>query len=146
MNTRFLLIDDDADDRSLFSEALAMVNPVIVCDQAADGEEALSRLHQTGPDGLDIIFLDINMPVMNGWQLLKILKREEAYRNIPVVIYSTSSNKRDISTAYDLGALCFVTKPHAFRLLQKILGVVVDSVKSKKIDSMCDAIHSLKTA
>src|ERR1700742_4342006 len=95
MKPRFLLIDDDTDDRELFSEALATVDPVIVCDQATDGAEALDRLIKREISEPDIIFLDINMPVMNGWQFLTKLKSVEKYRHIPVIVYSTSSNQKD---------------------------------------------------
>jgi CheY-like chemotaxis protein len=73
MVKRFLLIDDDSDDRELFSEALSMVEPAIICDQATDGEEGLAWLQQNKEEP-DLIFLDINMPILNGWQLLSLLK------------------------------------------------------------------------
>src|SRR5882762_9611818 len=100
---RFLLIDDDTDDRELFSEALATVDPVIVCDQATDGAEALDRLRRSELCEPDIIFLDINMPVMNGWQFLTKLKSEEKYKHIPVIVYSTSSNQKDKRIADEMG-------------------------------------------
>ena len=118
MNKRFLVIDDDTDDRELFTEALASVDPVIVCDQATDGAEALKWLTTKEIDRPDIIFLDINMPVMDGWQFLKRLKKEDAYKHIPVIVYTTSSNLKDKRIADDLGALCFITKPDAFGRLK----------------------------
>src|ERR1700760_2653029 len=145
MTTRFLLIDDDTDDRELFSEALASVDPAIAVDQATDGAEALIRLG----DGVvtpDIIFLDINMPVMNGWQFLSKLKQQDAYKHIPVIVYSTSSNIKDRRTADEMGALCFITKPHAFRLLQNVLGVVVWHVNQKKFDSLCAKVTALSAS
>src|SRR5207302_9453827 len=105
MVKRFLLVDDDTDDRELFSEALVSVDPVIICDLAADAEEALKKLDKKeGPP--DLIFLDINLPVMTGWQFLSNLKSTEAYKDIPVIMYSTSNNQRDKDIAKDLGALC----------------------------------------
>jgi CheY-like chemotaxis protein len=89
---RFLLIDDDTDDWELFSEALAAVDPIIVCHHATGGADAFNRLRNREFSTPDIIFLDINMPVMDGWQFLTQLKSEEALRHIPVIIYSTSSN------------------------------------------------------
>src|SRR6187402_2606042 len=108
MVKRFLLVDDDNDDRELFSEALATVNPVIICDLAADAEEALNKLHSKDIDAPDMIFLDINLPIMTGWQFLTNLKSQEQYKDIPVIMYSTSSNQRDKDIAKDLGALCFI--------------------------------------
>jgi CheY-like chemotaxis protein len=143
---RFLLIDDDTDDRALFSEALATVDPVAICDHATDGAEAFDRLNRKELAEPDIIFLDINMPVMNGWQFLRKLKSEEAYKHIPVIVYSTSSSQRDRRTADDLGALCFVTKPDAFRVLRAMLGVVVGHVRRRSFDAICPELKALKAS
>ena len=143
MKKRFLVIDDDSDDRELFSEALASVDPVIVCDQATDGAEALKRLTTREIDAPDIIFLDINMPVMNGWQFLTRLKSEDQYKDIPVIVYTTSSNVKDKMIADDLGALCFITKPHAFGRLKNMLGVVVTHVNAQNFKKICDEVHAM---
>jgi CheY-like chemotaxis protein len=143
MRKRFLLIDDDGDDRALFSEALALVDPVIICDEAVDGQDALARLQSASADKPDMIFLDINLPIMNGWQFLTKLKSDETYRNIPVIMYSTSSNERDKHTAGRLGALCFITKPHAFKLLKNILGVVVTCVRDQRIKTLCNEVNAV---
>jgi CheY-like chemotaxis protein len=143
MNKRILVIDDDNDDRELFSEALASVDPVIVCDQAIDGAQALKRLASQEIDTPDIIFLDINMPVMNGWQFLTRLKSEEEYKNIPVIVYTTSSNQKDKLIADNLGALCFITKPHAFGRLKNMLGIVVMHVNSREFKRICVEVHKL---
>ncbi len=143
MNKRFLVIDDDSDDRELFSEALASVDPVIVCDQATDGAEALKQLTAQDDYQPDIIFLDINMPVMNGWQFLTRLKSEDRYKDIPVIVYTTSSNLKDKIIADDLGALCFITKPHAFGRLKNMLGIVVNHVHAHDYKRICDEVHAL---
>jgi CheY-like chemotaxis protein len=143
MNKRFLVIDDDTDDRELFTEALASVDPVIVCDQATDGAEALKRLTTKAIDEPDIIFLDINMPVMNGWQFLTRLKEDEVYKHIPVIVYSTSSTQKDKRIADDLGALCFITKPDAFGRLKHMLGIVVTHVRTSDFTRICNEVHAL---
>jgi CheY-like chemotaxis protein len=142
MKKRFLVIDDDTDDRELFCEALATVDPVIICQQAPDGLEAfkLIRSKESEPD---IIFLDINMPVMNGWEFLSTLKGEVDHRHIPVIVYTTSSNKKDRLIADELGALCFVTKPHAFKRLKIILDLVVGHVQSKTLPQLCKELQDL---
>jgi CheY-like chemotaxis protein len=143
MNKRFLVIDDDTDDRELFTEALASVDPVIVCDQATDGAEALKRLTTKEIDRPDIIFLDINMPVMDGWQFLKRLKKEDTYKHIPVIVYTTSSNLKDKRIADDLGALCFITKPSAFGRLKDMLGIVVMHVRTQDFSRICDEVYAM---
>ncbi|WP_431211792.1 response regulator [Puia sp. P3] len=144
MVKRFLLIDDDSDDRELFSEALSMVEPAIICDQATDGEEGLALLQQNKEEP-DLIFLDINMPILNGWQLLSRLKAS-ALKHIPVIMYSTSSNAKDKRTAQELGALCFITKPHAFRMLKGMLNVVVEHANRKDYGKLCEAVHAMPQA
>jgi CheY-like chemotaxis protein len=143
MSKRFLVIDDDTDDRELFTEALASVDPVIACDQATDGAEALKWLTTKEILQPDIIFLDINMPVMDGWQFLTRLKKEEAYKHIPVIVYTTSSNLKDKRIADDLGALCFITKPHAFGRLKNMLGIVVMHVRTHDFRRICDEVNAL---
>ena len=126
-NKIFLLADDDRDDTEMFSEALAAIDHTIVCHAASDGREVLDTLEEltTMPD---LIFLDVNMPVMNGWQCLKALKEDDRYNQIPVIIISTSSHERDIEIASDLGALCYFTKPHYFHELTRVLKVIVENV------------------
>ena len=138
---KFLLTDDDRDDREMFSEALASIAPDIVYRWAEDGRQALQLLYSN--DKPDILFLDINMPVMNGWELLHNLKKDNNYNDIPVIIYSTSSEQRDKEIAKDLGALCFVTKPDNFRLMKSILKVVVESLDKNSLDSVCADIENV---
>ncbi len=142
MVKRFLLIDDDSVDRELFSEALSLVEPAIICDQATDAEEGLARLQQS-PEEPDLIFLDINLPVMNGWQFLTRLKTESDLKHIPVIMYSTSSNVRDMKTARDMGALGFSTKPFAFRVLKGMLGVVIEYANKQDYETLCEAVHKV---
>jgi DNA-binding response OmpR family regulator len=144
MVKRFLLIDDDSDDRELFSEALSLVEPAIICDHATDAEEGYAWL-QKNTEEPDLIFLDINLPVTNGWELLTRLK-ESALKHIPVIMYSTSSNAKDIRTAKELGALCFITKPHAFRSLRGMLNVVVEHANRKDYAKLCEAVHAMGQA
>lgn len=137
----FLLADDDRDDREMFSEALAALDPQIVCDGVEDGRAALKFL-SASTIYPSVIFLDINMPVMDGWELLRKLKSDTQYLNIPVVVYSTSSRAKDRTTAMDLGATCFVTKPDNFKLMKGMLKAVVDSLNSHSVKGMCAQIHA----
>ncbi len=108
--TRILLVDDDRDDRELFSYVLRKLDPHLECYMARDGEEAVELL--TGRlANPDIIFLDLNMPRMNGKKFLQWIKRNDILRNIPVIIYSTSKSLDDIEETRQLGALHFITKP-----------------------------------
>ena len=130
-----LLAEDDADDRELFCEALSDNLKRINIHCTENGQEALDKLeHFTVMP--DMIFLDINMPVMNGWQCLKKLKETEAYKHIPVIMFSTSSHQRDANIALDLGALCFFTKPGDFNQLKNILEVIASNTPENILEAV----------
>lgn len=99
-----LLVDDDLDDVDLFREALNEVDSLVNFHSAKNGLEALELLHSTQIITPDLIFLDINMPAMNGWRCLAELKNTPLLKQIPVVMYSTSATKMDEQRASGLGA------------------------------------------
>jgi CheY-like chemotaxis protein len=111
-----LNVDDDLEDREFFCEALREVDPSIICLIAGSGMEALSLLQEqiTLPD---YIFLDINMPMMDGKQCLKALKSIAQFETIPVIMYSTSTDTREIRECYKLGAEDFLIKPPSYEKL-----------------------------
>lgn len=139
-NVTFLLADDDGDDKTLFCEALAEIDPGIVCHTAGDGKEALAILSEKQTRKPSIIFLDVNMPVMDGWQCLGRLKENSDLKDIPVIMYSTSSYQRDIDQALDGGAFCFFTKPSDYRELRSILRLIA----ATPIGSLPDAMREFK--
>lgn len=136
-----MLVDDDIDDTELFTEAVESVDASVNCLNAADGREALAKLSSKTQRKPDLIFLDINMPVMNGWQFISRLKDDEKLKEIPVIMYSTSSKMTDFKTALDSGALCFFTKPDSFTTLKNILRIVLEHLNNDDLDRVCDAIH-----
>lgn len=111
-----LNVDDDPEDREFFCDALREIDPSINCLIAGSGMEALALL-QESTSLPDYIFLDINMPMMDGKQCLKALKSIPEYQAIPVVMYSTSTDTREIRECYELGAEDFLIKPHSFEKL-----------------------------
>ncbi len=116
-----LLADDDEDDRMLFVEALSEINPGIECLLAKNGREALMLLQNDLFRLPDFIFLDINMPVINGLKCLMELKESTHFNHIPVVLYSTSSLPDYKEQAKKLGATLFFQKANSFYGLVKIL-------------------------
>lgn len=131
-----LLIDDDADDRELFCEALTDITSKIRCDAISNGQKAFLQLEQQEPEFPELIFLDINMPALNGWECLKKLKESAAYRHIPVIMYSTSSYPEEIRKAGQLGALCFFSKPTDYEQLKTSLKLVIDCLMNKNLSSL----------
>jgi len=115
-----LLIDDDADDHEIFMAALAKVSAEVVCEGMTNASEALEKLaaKKIIPD---VIFLDLNMPIMNGQQFLYEIKRKPDLAYIPVVIFSTSSHPGTIQLTKEMGAMDFITKPDKFNDLVSIL-------------------------
>jgi CheY-like chemotaxis protein len=82
-----LLVDDDQDDVYIFREAINAISPEIKCIHAQDGIEAVELLKDAI---VDIIFLDLNMPRMDGKECLTEIRNNDALRNIPIIIYSTA--------------------------------------------------------
>jgi CheY-like chemotaxis protein len=115
------LIDDDLDDQLIFSLALAQVdNGAIACITADNGHDALKKL-EGGNFIPDFIFLDLNMPGMNGIECFLKIRDQQHLRNVPVVIYTTSCNQKDITESGALGATAYITKPyHVVDLSKKL--------------------------
>jgi CheY-like chemotaxis protein len=139
MIKKFLLTDDDLDDVELFREALSDIDSSISCNYANDGKEAIEKLRNKKVEDPQIIFLDVNMPEMNGWECLSILKQEERFKDIPVIMYSTSSSKQDAQKALALGALCFYEKPNNFKLLRNFLDLITHTSPSSLHEKLMKA-------
>lgn len=123
----YLLVDDDPDDTFLFGEVLRDVAPSIQLYTAVNGQEALDKL-RGGMPLPDLIFLDLNMPRMGGVECLTTLKADPALSTIPVIIYTTSSQSKDIEETMQKGAVCFITKPSNMKELTEILSVITEAL------------------
>ncbi len=121
---RILLVDDDADDQLYFRDAINELNNSLECEIANNGHEALLQMKIPPPP--DLIFLDLNMPVMNGYECLAHLKKEEQYKHIPVVIFTTSKDSHEIDRVREMGAHLFFTKPTNFSTLCTKLDKILD--------------------
>jgi CheY-like chemotaxis protein len=112
--------DDDAEDREIFCEAIQQINPAIKILLSKDGQEALEIL--SAQEHLpDFIFLDINMPRMNGVECMAKLKSDVHLKNIPVIIYSTTTNSGEVQKLLMLGAEEFMPKVNSFDKLKESL-------------------------
>jgi CheY-like chemotaxis protein len=120
-----LLVDDDLDDVDLFREALNEVDALVNFRSAKNGLEALELLHSPQIITPDLIFLDINMPEVDGWRCLAEIKSTPLLKEIPVIIYSTSAAKMDEQRAAGLGAKCIYQKPERFEDLKRLLKTVI---------------------
>lgn len=116
-----LLIDDDQDDQEIFMIALNDSGRLIDCQMASDALSGLHQLDSNPASTPDYIFLDLNMPGMNGRQCLEEIKSRPFLKDVPVVIFSTSSRPQDIRDARQLGAAAFITKPSSVHSLSRLL-------------------------
>jgi len=122
-----LYVDDDADDRQIFKEALAGIDPHHLCVTARDGLDALSRLAE-GPLP-DVIFLDINMPLMDGKTCLRELRSHRQTANIPIVMFTTSHNPEEKEICQKLGATDFQFKPVSYKEMKNMLVTILLSLR-----------------
>ncbi|MCD0472458.1 response regulator [Flavobacterium sp. JAS] len=126
-NIRVLLTDDDEDDRDFFADAIADLQLNFPVEFCKNGLELLNRLYDKNLHVPDIIFLDLNMPVMSGFETLQQIREDVQFKNIPVIaIYSTSATSDSIKSTFGLGANAYVVKPISFDDLKKLLKKVIE--------------------
>jgi CheY-like chemotaxis protein len=111
-----LIADDDPDDRYLINRAFKDIMLPEKLRFVENGQQLLTYLDNIpGDDELPgLIVLDLNMPLIDGMEALKQLKSSHRYKNIPVVIFSTSRNPEEESQVRELGAADFITKPSSY--------------------------------
>ncbi len=113
-----LLIEDSLGDVRLTQEALKDSKLYNNLNVVPDGVEAIAFLrrqgHYTNAPRPDLILLDLNLPRMDGRQVLQEIKNDESLKRIPVVVLTTSSNETDIFITYNLHANCYISKPVDF--------------------------------
>lgn len=124
---QFFFVDDDTDDQEIFGMAISEVRPGITCVFANDGIEALEKLEDPAfmPAG---IFIDLNMPRMNGSECLIAIRKITRLAVVPVFMYSTSSDPRLMKTCMELGAADFIVKPPGLKaLIQRLEQLILDN-------------------
>lgn len=123
---RLLIVDDDTDDIDFFQSVLQDMNGNITCFTTLNGEIALKLLRDQKTELPDYIFADMNMPRINGKQLLKEIKDIDSLRHIPVIIYSTTGAESDINETKRMGATAFLIKPTRRDELMKQLKTILN--------------------
>jgi len=117
-----LLVEDDKDDQNFFIQALREIENATLYHVANNGKEALDKLDN--PVLPDIIFMDINMPVMNGIECLSAIIKNPQIKDIPVVMLTTDTGKIDI--VRKLGAKAFIKKPWDGKILKEKLQQMIN--------------------
>lgn len=124
-----LLVDDDPDDQLLFREALEYADEGADFSIASNGIEALAALEDENVP--DIVFLDLNMPIMNGEECLKAIRGNTSWQKLPVVIYSTSVAPEHEKKLLRSGATAVLKKPHDFIALCNMIGSFILKLNNK---------------
>jgi CheY-like chemotaxis protein len=123
---QILLVDDSEADVYLFQEAIRALRVLHELQVARDGEEALSLLKnvELGEPLPVLVVLDINMPRLDGFEVLRAIRANSVLRILPVIMFTSSSDERHVLRAYELGANAYVSKP-----LDHFVDVVGDFVR-----------------
>lgn len=112
--------DDDIDDREVFKEIVNEINEEVLLFTQENGEE-LMQLLKSPPPTPHVIFLDLNMPVKNGYEVLKEIRNSERLKDYPIVVFSTANDTATIAEVKKLGASLYINKPGDYTDLYKIL-------------------------
>jgi CheY-like chemotaxis protein len=121
-NYNLLLADDDEDDCDFFKDALDELSLPVSLVIVNDGVQLMDLLAEKSADTLpDILFLDLNMPRKNGSECLTEIKEREEYKQLPVIIFSTSLDSKIVDLMYDKGATYYIRKPGDFSKLKKVI-------------------------
>jgi len=124
-DARFLIVEDSPTMRQMIAFSLKRFHNVQIIE-AVDGLDALRKL--AGPDKIDLILTDINMPVMDGLKLVSMVRQNAALRDIPIIIITTEGAEEDRERGLALGANAYIAKPiqssHLIRTISELLAAV----------------------
>lgn len=125
-----LLIEDSPSDANLTMQSLQQAKITNRLHWVEEGEAAMDFLYQRGEyinaPRPDLIVLDLNLPGMDGREILADVKADPDLRRIPVVVLTTSSNEEDVFRSYDLNANCYVTKPFNVQQFIQVVQLISD--------------------
>ncbi|HEX8270451.1 MAG TPA: response regulator [Flavobacterium sp.] len=122
---KFLFIDDDADDRDFFCDAMQMVDPSSTCHFANDGMDGIDKLVNDLDFTPDYIFIDMNMPRMDGIECLREIRKIERLSRTLIYMYSTSINPKLNEELRQSGAADILVKPSTIKDLNALLQQVL---------------------
>jgi CheY-like chemotaxis protein len=122
---KILLADDDDDDRMIFTDAFNELKINTKVDVVKDGQELMDFLKESKNDLPEVLFLDLNMPRKSGMECLAEIKTDDRFKDIAIVIYSTSASENDIEETFVKGANVYLQKPSDFGVLKKLLSEVI---------------------
>jgi CheY-like chemotaxis protein len=124
-NVKILLIEDDTDDIELLEEAFQDNNIRYEMDIVMEGDKV--QLYMQTNELPDVIVLDFNLPKVHGREVLQIIKANERFKNIPLIVLTTSAAREDIDFAYTMGAKQFLTKPTTLADFNSTVNIIIQS-------------------
>jgi CheY-like chemotaxis protein len=111
-----ILVDDDEDDRYIFQEGFVQAGCKNQFIQFEGGNKFLDHLKSIPREQYpSLVLLDLNMPILDGRDVLRAIKDSSSWNHIPVVVFTTSKLDNDRKTCYELGANCFISKPSGYQ-------------------------------
>lgn len=122
---KIILVDDDEDDRAFFADALQGLDMDTELLEFKNGRDCINFLEDSDDDFPNLVFLDLNMPVMNGFECLKQIRNIDRFSEVMIAIYSTSSSESDIEETFSNGANIYIKKPSSFKDLKNSLKQVI---------------------
>ena len=134
MTHRILLVEDNSADVFLMETSIEIDQVPMSLQVAGDGVVAMELLEQELRGGQlpELVLLDLNMPRMNGFEVLAALKASEALQTLPVVVFTTSTASIDRVRVQELGANAFLSKPSGFTEVAQLLHSIVDVLRGEK--------------
>ena len=124
-----LLADDDKDDCLFFKDAIDELPVAPSLTIVHDGDQLMQYLEMVSTKLPHALFLDLNMPRKNGFECLAEIKKQEALKNLPVIIYSTSYDSAMATQLYNMGANYYICKPNDFEELKRVVHDAIKLVK-----------------
>ena len=137
-----LLADDDIDDYTFFKTALNELPVSTNLRAVKDGQQLMELLCDETYDVPNVLFLDINMPRKNGFECLSEIKGNERLKNLPVIMFSTSNSRDNMSSAFRNGAHVYIRKPANFEQLKELIYHALP-LATDKLSSNCQLKYIL---
>ena len=123
---KIMLVDDDEDDQLIFTDAITELDHNMECVIANNGYEAFNQLKSSEDTPPSVIFLDLNMPIMNGFEFLELMRCMQPMKEIPVVVFTTSNDPIDQKRSLEFGVKEFFTKTSDFNTLKEKLSRMLE--------------------
>ena len=134
-----LLIEDDFDDRDFFVEVLQGIDKSIACTVAPNGIIGLEML-KTMPAASTIVFLDLNLPMMSGLEVLEIIRKDKNLKDLPVIVLTTSKNFAEECSR--LGASLYVIKPSCEEIFRTVLAIILQNDVVKECQRVSQLVEA----